>query len=537
MTPTWKALQPSGSEGAFVSAKKFGLRPSATDQLDKLQVAIDAMANPVDGLGGILALPEGEFFFDGQIVGPKATGSYGASKSFGIIGNGGSANGRAQAPNGGTIVRLGYDGANAKILWRGGGQLYLDHMSLVEPDAATTTPFVLVTGTTLKTGQGLEFYGHTSKSWLNCDQDAIIMGGPTTVESDSPTEPFQGYGSLILAPYFNRIRRGVLGQVYCNGVVVIAPEFWNQCGSNLAAGKAIEFIGAATNVCSGNMVIGGIVEMLGYAHAVGFEYANENVVQGLSAYDPGNGTGGRATSVGLVYCGPNAQSNKVTPGFVGAPMVQLTEDPASAKTNTLISSKSNEPSQLARGAKFAAPVTAEQDLTVTGGPSKFNVQPAGTTGNEGSILMRIARAVAEATNGDRTIMEILKGGAWRIGEVTQTPGTPGHGISLFAAANGILRAKKPSGATHTFGQGVIGRVSAAGAVAAGTQFTVTKNATGDYTITYSTAFADTPIVNLVGHGDAWGQIVTDAVGSTRVLFKTPAGAAVDTAFQFTAFLP
>lgn len=84
-----------------------------------------------------------------------------------------------------------------------------------------------------------------------------------------------------------------------------------------------------------------------------------------------------------------------------------------------------------------------------------------------------------------------------------------------------------------------GSVAATGAIISGSGFTVTKNATGDYTVTL--AFARAPVV-VVGTGESAAAYAVklhsttppSATGFRVATFLTATGAAVDGAFHWWA---
>ena len=90
---------------------------------------------------------------------------------------------------------------------------------------------------------------------------------------------------------------------------------------------------------------------------------------------------------------------------------------------------------------------------------------------------------------------------------------------------------------------VRGVVSGAGAIEEGSGFTVVRNATGDYTVTFSPAFADVPTV-LLGIGTSAtanyvriSSTVAVTASSVRVLGFTFAGVAADAQFHLIAIGP
>lgn len=74
---------------------------------------------------------------------------------------------------------------------------------------------------------------------------------------------------------------------------------------------------------------------------------------------------------------------------------------------------------------------------------------------------------------------------------------------------------------------------------AGSGFSVSRNGTGDVTISFSTAFASQPAVTfgLVSSGTESITITAQSASSVRVLCQTAAGAATDRQFHFIAIGP
>lgn len=88
---------------------------------------------------------------------------------------------------------------------------------------------------------------------------------------------------------------------------------------------------------------------------------------------------------------------------------------------------------------------------------------------------------------------------------------------------------------------VHGRVAADG-TKTGTGFTVTKNGTGDYTVTFDAAFSEVPSIALTARKVAGGTVgvnihdtVDPTVGAIRIVtFNSTTGAALDAPFHFVA---
>ena len=116
---------------------------------------------------------------------------------------------------------------------------------------------------------------------------------------------------------------------------------------------------------------------------------------------------------------------------------------------------------------------------------------------------------------------------------------PGE-ISFVPGAQFTGTVSQSGGFTPVSGglSGITGSVSAAGAILAGTGFTVAHGGTGLYTISFTTPFAAAP----VGFVDHLGNPATTAAnmdqfmtGSCRVSTVNIGGAALDVAFVFCVF--
>jgi hypothetical protein len=83
---------------------------------------------------------------------------------------------------------------------------------------------------------------------------------------------------------------------------------------------------------------------------------------------------------------------------------------------------------------------------------------------------------------------------------------------------------------------VTGIVSSAGGVTAGTGYSVVRNGTGSYTVTYTSAFAATPTVVIapVGNGGFWNITAQSPSSFTVVWTNTGGGVNMDTSFNFIA---
>ncbi|OII27565.1 hypothetical protein [Frigoribacterium sp. MCBA15_019] len=289
-----------------------GIRHSkvTTDGTDQTSVLLAELTALLADGGGSLLLPEGTVRLDGQIDLPFTLDSTGApvQAPLTIIGTGAWASGRgssiAQTPVGGTQLDLRYAGTGAaKVLTRGFGRLTIRGVTFTDL-GVSSVPFFKTTNTTVDI-QGNAFIGNPSKRNQQCDQDAIILGGSTTpTGGDFDTTdngPFQGYGSIVAGNWFNRVRRVVFGQTYCNGVTVRDNTVWQACGSNLTDGACIEFnSGTTANSVFGNVITGNLIEVGAYPYGIKLDQAQDNTVAANNFYDQSG------TTIAYIYAASGA---------------------------------------------------------------------------------------------------------------------------------------------------------------------------------------------------------------------------------------
>jgi Pectate lyase superfamily protein len=187
---------------------------------------------------------------------------------------------------------------------RGLGLLEITGLTFMEGGTATT-PFLSTTNTTLHI-HDCAFIGFGAGT--GCQQDAIILGGLSTIMDGGFDAPFQGYGTVIEANYFNHIRRGIWGRTYCNGCVFCDNTWWSNCGST-ANEAAIDIIGLPSNTCSGNVIRGNLIEVSSYTYAIKLDYAIGTTIIGNNYYDP------TATVSAYIRLGVNANYNFIIHGF------------------------------------------------------------------------------------------------------------------------------------------------------------------------------------------------------------------------------
>ena len=286
--------------------------------------------------GGIIQFGERAYRFDSQLSIPNDGAPTPSQPSLRITGAGASHNGQGGAPNGGTIIDLRYNGTVAKIDTRGLGLLEIDHITFKD-GSASVLPFVQTTNTTLLIHDS-EFYGSTAQPTT---QDAIVLGGTSTVIGGGSNAPFQGYGTVIRENYFNRIQRGVYGRTFANNIIIQNNNWWTQCGATSSA-AAVEFTGVGTN--AGNVIVGNLIEMDGYVY--GMKFNDGFVINNVGPNGFFDGAGG-VTAYYRFETG--ATFNLVVDGFRNdAAGVLVSEVGTAIGTNTVLTAHQLQRSKLAQ---------------------------------------------------------------------------------------------------------------------------------------------------------------------------------------------
>lgn len=251
-----------------------------TDQTALLQAEIDAL---MAAGGGTLLLPAGTIVLDGTITLHNDGATPPKQAALMLQGTGPHWSGRGTTPVGGTTLDIRGTDTHGKIKTNGLGFLGLRDLTLRDT-SSDTTPFLYTTNTTLHVS-GCAFVG--SRSGVSCDQDAIILGGPNQVEGFAGWDDgFQGYGTVIEDCFFHGIRRGVVGQAFCNAVKVSRLTAWTTCGN--PAGGFIEWDGRPTTgpqKAAGGTITDCLIEMPSYQYGIVLRNTIGMDVRGNSFYD------------------------------------------------------------------------------------------------------------------------------------------------------------------------------------------------------------------------------------------------------------
>lgn len=311
--------------------------------------------------GGIIQFRNRKYRFDSQIVIPNDGAATPSQPSIKIVGQGASHNGQGGVPVGGTIIDLRFTGAPAKIDTRGLGLLEIASLTLMDGGAGSSTAFIQTTNTTLKIDQDVEFYGNTG---ITPTQDAIILGGTTTVLGGAIDAPFQGYGTIIANTFSNRIQRLVYARTYVNAVVIRDNTGWTQNG-----GPAfIEFVaGAAENV--GNVIVNNLVEINNYVNVLKTTGTfTNNTVGPTNCYD----ASGTTTAIYKLQTG--AEYNLIFDGYRDDAIPLVAESGSAVGANTLITSHQSQTTLFPNPVNFTDPV---KNILNTGTPSFILEEAAG----------------------------------------------------------------------------------------------------------------------------------------------------------------
>lgn len=257
-----------------------------------------------------------------------------------------------KTPTSGTIINNSCNSGVAKLDSRGAGVLEMHGVTWMD-SSGSSLPFAFFTNTMPKISDN-QFYG--SKNGVLNDQDAIILGGTGTVSDGSSTAPFQGYGGYIQHNHFNHIRRAVYGRTYVNGFPVTENTVWEQAGSNLAGGAAIEFVDSSgVNSNAGNLIERNLIEVINYVYGVKFS-ANGvwNSVKANGCFDGDLGV----VFVACTRFEGNSKFNYVEEGPQNDAFSGISEDAGSLGTNEYHTSHQSKTSVIPQPYNFTSTITS-----------------------------------------------------------------------------------------------------------------------------------------------------------------------------------
>jgi hypothetical protein len=262
------------------------------DGVTDMTAALNAQLSALYTAGGGSLVLSGICVVMGQLV-ISNDGNTGNPKqpAIRITGNGASANGYWGAlSSSASGLDLQYNAAVAKIDTRGAGVLEIDHLLLKDSGSDCAT-FIQTTNTTLKIHD--DAFSGTASSASACN-DAIVLEGTTNTISNGSNAAFQGYGTVIYANFFDKIRRLAYLRTYANAIVIRDNTISTSSGTNLANGAAIEVLGDACSGGSqydaGNVIENNLFETTYYPYPIKLACAAQHYIAGNGMYDPGSAT-------------------------------------------------------------------------------------------------------------------------------------------------------------------------------------------------------------------------------------------------------
>ncbi len=269
----------------LVAAASFAtpILPNGSDMTAALNAAL-ATLYAVGG--GTVQFDGGTYRFDGAVTLPydgSSSAPKGVPIAFRGVGEWRSGKSSASAPIGGTQFDIRYSNATGWLRGLAEAPFVADGITFTQKGmTAVTTPFMLFTNTVpMITRCGFE--GHSTKTSATADQDCILLGGTdnSSFGGDGVAQPFQGYGAVVERCHFNRVRRGVYGRVYANGIIVRDNCFWAQCGG----ATAIEFNSGTTDYCVGGVIANNLIEAVGYTNPISLTRGSSWTIVGNNIYD------------------------------------------------------------------------------------------------------------------------------------------------------------------------------------------------------------------------------------------------------------
>lgn len=356
--------------------ESFGGTNDGTNTASANDVALVAALSYLDAMGGgKIRYRAGTYRFDAVVAPVNSGEAIPRMKPVEFEGAGCWWSGNGLQTYGGTVLDLRAVSAEGKMQFRGSGIFKSTGITYTNLGTADTSPILKTTNTTLHL-RGNAFIGHITKANLDCDQDAIILGGyPDPGPSGAHTSPFQGYGSIIAENYFDRLRTLVFLGMYCNGTVVSRNTSWTRCGNANGAAYVIDGDPGATNINAavGNLIEKNLIEVNFYKWGIwGKNACVRNVFAYNDVYDPG------AVHQAAIRLDANATNNLIITSF-GAPAGYVSEANPGLQNNHILGS-GDEPwetnhlkarTQITTRALTIQPVSA--DL--------IRVEPIGTMGS------------------------------------------------------------------------------------------------------------------------------------------------------------
>jgi hypothetical protein len=241
VTGTLYALPITGT-ATYVSATSVTLSTTATSTVSGAAMAIgtddsSALTSLITTVytagGGEIYFPPGFYLIKSAITLPNDGSSQVAKQPpISFRGDGGRWDGEwTDRVAAASTLDLRYAGSYGKIVTYGSGSFKATGISFAD-SGFDQTPFIFSTNTTV-TVRDNSFIGSGPGALLS-QNDAVALGGSSLTVGNSPTAPFQGYGTQIDHNYFSKIVRGLYGKTYTNSVVLSNNTWSWNCGGRAA---------------------------------------------------------------------------------------------------------------------------------------------------------------------------------------------------------------------------------------------------------------------------------------------------------------
>jgi hypothetical protein len=273
--------------------------------------------------GGIIQFNTGTYLFNEGYLIPYGTGALPKQPSLILRGTGCFKEGSGNfTPTGGTVLNIQYvgDSTHPFIDTRGVGSLVIEDLTFFSSVEVGNTPFIKTTNTVLDISR-VAFWGFNSG--LSANQDAIVLGGTNSEQSfphdNAINASFQGYGTSITNCYFNKIKRGVWGRKYVNGVNISHNTWWNQCGGDAAIYFDPEF-DPDTEANVSNNISFNTIETPSYEYGIYLKDCQKNTLLNNGFFDAAGHT------IAGIYLTGNSGNNIVIEGYHPADITGVLDD-------------------------------------------------------------------------------------------------------------------------------------------------------------------------------------------------------------------
>jgi hypothetical protein len=326
--------------GQVYNVQTYGILP---DNIDHSAIFATLLTTVYTAGGGWIyfppTTPANKYRFNTCGTIPNDGQSLPSQPTIRIFGAGGSANSAEvsnESPYGSSILDVRCTTGTAFIDTRGKGFIEVDHLAYTNglTGLSSTIPFFQTTNTVSYVHDNT-ILGPMDTAGTTSIQEGIVLGGTTTNFDGTATSAFQGYGTTIERNHFNRVRTGVHGRTYANGLIIQNNIWWNECGSADPLRGAIVFDGTPV-VDSGAQILGNLIETYAYPASITMIESLNFTFIGNNFYDP-SATTAEYINFDATSCGSNIYEG-LSPQTVDPYPPILYKDPS--QCNAVVSSTS-----------------------------------------------------------------------------------------------------------------------------------------------------------------------------------------------------